>query len=262
MHTFGSGPGGGGGGGAQASVPTSSPSHVSEADRLDGVEMEVDELLLTPWRRLGQYPLLLSFIYEASLPPPSLSRGHSDWTPYQSFTPELTPAPSPGHSRSNSVTALPALADIAAKARAAEDASRSAVAARGEVEQEGWDDVASYRRFLCAERIAPVPGMPSMAPSEPAATRGDAGAEAASGEGGGGGSGEGGGEGAWVVMHDLQRCVDGIFFRVQRASKLQALLSPRSNSSRSPPPGRRSPVRRSKRGPSTTGRSTASSSIW
>ena len=72
-----------------------------------------------------------------------------------------------------------------------------------ESEEEGWADVASYCRFLCAERIAPVPGMPS----EPgAAAPADGGKSEAAGAGEGGG-GEGGAcEGAWVVMHELQRC--------------------------------------------------------
>ena len=38
------------------------------AERREAAAMGVEELLLMPWRRLGQYPLLLGFVHEASVP--------------------------------------------------------------------------------------------------------------------------------------------------------------------------------------------------
>lgn len=42
---------------APAAAPTSAPAASSQADPFDSLDMDMEELLLTPWRRLGQYPL-------------------------------------------------------------------------------------------------------------------------------------------------------------------------------------------------------------
>ena len=62
---------------APAAAPTSAPAASSQADPFDSLDMDMEELLLTPWRRLGQYPLRRWLGQPASLPLATVPRRRS-----------------------------------------------------------------------------------------------------------------------------------------------------------------------------------------
>ena len=140
--------------------------------------MEVEELLLTPWRRLGQYPLLLGFVHEASVP---ASPRHD--LRLGAVRPADARDEQPLARRHRRQDAAAAAGD--AGARLALPASAAGDAAAAAAGGEARDELAGGFHLL-AERIGPVPELPAPG----AAAERDGGEAAGGGAAGGGEGGE------------------------------------------------------------------------